>query len=874
MQKPLLNRLDYKVSDYLVPQIDLLVDIYPDETTVTNTFTCEPHGSGDAGARIQLNYEDITLVSVAIDGKELSESEYELTKDHLLLPAQDKTCEVKIISKCVPEKNTQLQGLYKSSGIYCTQMEAEGFRRMTFFFDRPDVLSKYTCTVRADKASNPVLLSNGDCVATQDLENGRHEAKWVDPYPKPCYLFALVAGKLEKVEGHYKTKSGKDVVLQVFAEEQYKDRLDHALQSLKDSMKWDEERFDLEYDLGTYMIVAVNDFNFGAMENKGLNIFNVAFVLASPDSATDDNYNAIQAVVGHEYFHNWTGNRVTCRDWFQLTLKEGLTVFRDQEFTSDLHSRGVKRLEDVAGLRTSQFLEDSGPNSHPIRPDQVGSIDNFYTSTVYEKGSEIIRMYHTLLGEKNFQKGMKLYFERHDGGAVTCEDFANAMQDASGIDLTLFKRWYSQKGSPRLSFETSYDEGSKALTITFKQDALFENGDAVHMPIRMGLLDANGNEISLKTDDAHFRAESDTQGVFSSVERTQSITFENVPAGAHVSVLRNFSAPVILENEWSRDELAFQFAHDKDAFCQYEAGFQLATQSLLDQADGKTTEVDPRLTDSIAAVMKRSSEDPALTDRLISLPALNYLKQQRTPVPVEELMAAHVRTHKHVAATLENEFLEGYHALHKVSQDVSWQEGLGVRKLKNNYLKYLCSLGKPEHDALAFEQYQTAKNMTDSFSALVSLCYWNGNHRDEALQSFHSKWKHDPLVMNKWFSCQALMQADDILDLLAKLMELPEFNRKNPNHVSSIVGVFANRNLCYFHKADGSGYDFLKEQILICDKINPYVSARLGTCFSDWKHYDGGRQTLIQNALQEIASQKISKNLEEIISKSLAQKAA
>lgn len=783
----------------------------------------------------------------------------------------DFTLQTKVLIK--PEANFELSGFYKSGSAYCTQCEAEGFRRITYYLDRPDVMARFKVRIEADKAKLPLLLSNGNKVGTGELPGGRHFAEWEDPFPKPSYLFAVVAGDLGSIVDTYKTTSGRDVRLEIFSEHDNVDKLEHAMMSLKKSMKWDEDVYGLEYDLDIYNIVAVNDFNMGAMENKGLNVFNTAFVLAKPETATDTDYERIEGVIAHEYFHNWSGNRVTCQDWFQLTLKEGLTVFRDQQFSADMGSAAVKRIEDVRVLRARQFAEDSGPRAHAIRPESYMKMDNFYTSTVYEKGAEVIRMYHTLLGTEGFRKGMDLYFERHDGSAVTCDDFRAAMSDANGgKDFGQFERWYLQAGTPVVEAKGVYDAAKKTYSLTLSQHTAGTVGQPsklpFHIPVRVGLLGRDGKEVV-------------SSQVLELKEASQTFYFEGIEGGEPVpSLLRGFSAPVRLKTQQTEEDLAFLMAHDTDSFNRWEASQKLASQAILATTEALTEEktpepLAPTMIEAFRAVLKAGldseSVDKSLLAYALSLPEeLTLLGEMDVMRPVD-LHKGRDHVKKTLAVALKAEFLKVYKAL---DQDVPYAvnpEEIGRRRLKNVCMSYLCTSKDKDAVALASSAFKRATCMTDSIAALACLASLPGSEKDEALQMFYSNAKGDPLVLNKWFSIQALADLPDTIDRIQVLIKHPDFSMKNPNRFRALIGAFANSNLAQFHAEDGRGYVLVADMVLAVDKLNPQVAARLAGAFSLWRKFESSRRNMMKEQLDRLMTvgDGLSRDTYEIVSQSL-----
>ena len=867
-------RSDYTPYPWRLEGVRLHFNIESDSTTVNSEIRYARNPDGPFESSIVLNGQDMELLRVSMDGRELSAAEYKLDSDQLIIPDAPDQGLLVIDVRIKPDQNTALEGLYPSGEFLLTQCEAEGFRKITYFPDRPDVMTCYEVTIEADKQRYPVLLSNGNAVASGDRDNGRHWVTWDDPFAKPSYLFALVAGDLACLEDHFVTRSGRDVTLRVYVEEENIDRCDHAMQSLIHSMKWDEDRFDLEYDLDIYHIVATNDFNMGAMENKSLNIFNSKYVLARPDTATDDDYQGIEAVIGHEYFHNWTGNRVTCQDWFQLTLKEGLTVFRDQEFSSDMQSRAVKRIRDVRDLRNRQFPEDAGPMSHPIRPDQYLEIGNFYTMTVYQKGAAIIRMYHTLLGEDGFLKGMKLYFERHDGQAVTCDDFLAAMADANGVDLERFGRWYGQSGTPEVTASCTYDEQDSSFTLKLSQCTPPTNDQKdkknLVIPFKMGLLTASGEAYPLQLD-----SDSEPSGssrVLILQEQEQSFRFINIPARPVPSLLRDFSAPVKLNFSWSSEELATLMAHDSDPFSRWEAAQLLAQAEILSncerRAQGQEMVVDPALSKAFSRLLDDEETDPALLADAMVLPTEEYLAEQMQVVDVDGIHSARSFVRKKLAGELKTKLENRYSKLNDGAPYDKSSVAMARRCLKNVCLAYLLQV--PGGEKLAVEQLANSDNMTDTLAALRGLVWADAEAADEALSRFDDQWKDDPLVMDKWFTIQAAKPETDTVGRVLALMDHEAFSLTNPNKVRSLIGVFALANPTGFHAADGSGYRFHADQVIALNALNPQVAARMVTAFNAWSRYDENRQNLMKCELERISNTGgLSKDVFEIVSKAL-----
>ena len=762
--------------------------------------------------------------------------------------------------------------------MFCTQCEAEGFRKITYYLDRPDVMSRFTTTVIAERERYPVLLSNGNPIASGEHEGGRHWVSWEDPFPKPAYLFALVAGDLCLLQDSFTTMSGRTIDLRIYVEPENRTQCDHAMDSLKRSMRWDEEVYGREYDLDIFMIVAVNDFNMGAMENKGLNIFNSSCVLAHQDTATDMAFQRVEAVVAHEYFHNWSGNRVTCRDWFQLSLKEGFTVFRDSEFSADMNSRTVKRIEDVTFLRANQFAEDAGPMAHPVRPDSFIEISNFYTLTVYEKGAEVVRMLHTLLGEEGFRKGTDLYFERHDGQAVTCDDFIKALEDANGADFTQFKRWYSQAGTPRLNVRSEYDAASREYRLHFSQVCPPTPGQSEKqpqvIPVRMALLDRDGNEIPLQLEGKALGNEA----VVSITEAEQTLVFENVPNCPLPSLLRGFSAPVKLSYPYSRDDRVFLAKHDPDGFNRWEAAQGLAVDVLQGLVEihraGRPLNLDQRLVEVMRSVIADAELDAAMVAEIIRLPSEAYLIELAEVADVDAIHYTREWLRRALAEALRDEMSARYQILAAAGSGAfsAKADAMAARSLKNSLLSYLMLTGEQQVVGWCVRQFVEATNMTDRQAALVALV--NSpfeQQREAALAEFAERWAEYPLVMDQWFSIQAAASQPGALERVRKLMEHPLFTMRNPNKVRALIGAFANQNLINFHALDGSGYAFLADRIIELDRSNPQIASRLLTPLSRWRKFDPKRQDLMKAELARIMAQSpLSPDVYEVVSKSLA----
>jgi len=886
---------DYAPPAWLIDTVDLHVAIFEGHAEVKSRLACRRNPAAQTNPLV-LNGEALELMSVTLDGTALDPARYACADDRLTIAAPlPDTFQLETTVHIHPDQNTQLSGLYKSKDGYFTQCEAEGFRRITFFPDRPDVMATFSCTVEADRARFPHLLSNGNPVEAGACEDDatRHWVRWEDPFPKPAYLFALVAAKLDVLADNTTTASGRAVNLEIYVEPGKLDQCGHAMAALKKAMRWDEARFGLEYDLDRYMIVAVGDFNMGAMENKGLNIFNTKYVLARPDTATDADYQGIDRVVAHEYFHNWTGNRVTCRDWFQLSLKEGLTVFRDQEFGADTHSRAVTRIQEVRGLRVSQFPEDAGPMAHPIRPASYAEINNFYTATVYNKGAEVIRMIHTLLGRDGFRRGMDLYFQRHDGQAVTCEDFVAAMQDASGVDLTQFRRWYARAGTPRLNASGSYDAATRRYTLTLTQHLaptayekrLAESGQAIvdgtlHIPVALGLVLPDGSDAPLKI--AGEAEASGTTRVLSLTEPTQTFVFEAIPAAPVASLLRDFSAPVQLEFEQTDAELAHLMAHDADAFNRWEAGQRLATRVLLAGIAGGGAGSD-WIPDAFVAACGRVlddglSADPALAAEALNLPAEAVLAEaivaQGGTIDPEGIHTARVALRRHLAARLRDKLEAGWTALAPTVAYAPDGAQVGRRALRNVCLGYLAESDTDHLKSSVVPrlvvQFKAGGNMTDEIAALATLANLDLPERETALADFYARWQNEALVIDKWFSVQATSRLPGTAVHVRALMQHPAFDLKNPNRVYALIRGFCGANPRHFHAADGSGYALAADVISELQAMNPQVASRLARSFDRWRQFDSGRQAHARAALERIAAvEGLAKDVAEVVGNAL-----
>ena len=866
-----IYRKDYTAPGYLVDTVELGFDLDPQRTIVASRLTMRRNPDSPV-REIELYGEHLTLVALRMNGKALGKRAYRIDGNLLRIAGAPDEVVLEIETLTAPVENTTLNGLYVSNGNFFTQCEAEGFRNISYFPDRPDVMAKFTVMLRADKALYPVLLSNGNLVDAGELPDGRHYAKWEDPFKKPSYLFALVAARLVCQEEQFRLADGRDALLQVWVEEGNLDKTDYAMQSLKNSIRWDEQRYGLELDLDRFMIVAVGDFNMGAMENKGLNIFNTKFVLANPRVATDIDYAGIEAVVGHEYFHNWTGNRVTCRDWFQLSLKEGLTVFRDQEFSADMigtdSGRAVTRIDQVRTLRQAQFPEDAGPMAHPVRPDSFVEINNFYTVTVYEKGAEVVRMYQTLLGVEGFRKGMDLYFARHDGQAVECDDFRAAMADANGRDFTQFERWYSQAGTPVVHAETHYDAAAHSYDITLTQRCPATPGQAAklpfHIPVAVGLLGANGADMALQGAGA----------LLELTEASQTFRFTGVSERPTPSLLRGFSAPVILEYDYSDAELLHLFSHDSDPVNRWEAGQRLAMVRLIAltgaHADGAPLSLDDTFIGAMRKMLCDESLDPAFREQALLLPSESMIADQLPVVDPHAIHGARQFVRAAIGSALRGELLAQYQANQTPGDYSPDATSAGRRALKNLALSYLAAAPDAAAITLAQAQFDRAGNMTDRVAALVALIHANAATAADALERFYEEFDNEALVVDKWFSIQAAAPNADVATVRA-LMLHPAFTLKNPNRARSLVFAFCGANPVQFHAHDGSGYAYWAEQVLALDALNPQVASRLARTLDRWRRYVPALQARMKAALQQVAGAgKLSNDVREVVGKALA----
>jgi len=865
---------EYQAPSFLIDKVDLEFTLLEHATSVKSNITFIKQQA----SALVLNGQELTLKSVKLDGRTLSDDEFSCDEDSLTIENVPERFVLEIVTEIKPHENLSLEGLYQSSGNYCTQCEAEGFRKITYFLDRPDIMAVFTVTIIADRDLYPVMLSNGNLQEQGELEDNLHWVKWHDPFKKPSYLFALVAGNLKFIEDTYSTLDNREICLRIYVEPENIDKCDHAMQSLKKAMKWDEDRFGLIYDLDIYMIVAVSDFNMGAMENKGLNVFNSKYVLASPTTATDCDYDGIESVIAHEYFHNWTGNRVTCRDWFQLSLKEGLTVYRDQEFSCDMTARAVKRIQDVRILRAHQFAEDAGPMSHPVRPQSYVEINNFYTVTVYNKGAEVVRMYQSLFGVEGFRRGMDLYFSRHDGQAVTTDDFFAAMADANKADITQFKHWYNQAGTPEVKVGGHYDESNRQYTLKFSQTCPDTPGqtnkEPFYIPVVTALISSDGQVLTPDVDE-NININDEGNMVLIVHQAEQTFVFQDIDSQPVPSLLRGFSAPVKLDFPYSDSELAFLMNHDEDDFNRWEASQNLILRTINNmiqqRINGQDYSVNPLLLTSLKNILLSEDVDKGLLAEILTLPSEQYLAElQVGEVNVDAIHDSLETLRTTIATELKDIFVTTYLSLQNKSEYQFNTQSVANRSLKNTVLKYLMQLNDSTIDNHCQRQYYDANNMTDAIAALSCFSDKDGDTREQVLTDFYQRWQDDTLVLDKWFAIQAYSRAPDTLERVLKLMQHKAFSIENPNKVRSLIGSFSG-NPVHFHRADGKGYQFLADNILKLDAMNPQIAARLLKSFSRWKRYDSKRQQLMQAALEQILSHEgLSPDCYEIASKSLA----
>lgn len=863
---------DYTVPDFLIDSVIFNFDLHEEFTLVKAVLQMKRNpASKSKNAVLKLNGEELVLRAVSVNGKTLTEDKYEITPEHLMIPKLPKQFTLETEVEIKPQNNTALSGLYKSSGNYCTQCEPHGFRRITYFLDRPDVMTRFTTTISADKKLYPILLSNGNLIQTKQLDANRHWVKWEDPSLKPSYLFALVAGKLECLEDKFVTMSGKPVVLKVYVEQGKLNQAQFAMKSLQQAMRWDEQTYGREYDLDMYMIVAVGDFNMGAMENKGLNLFNDRYILANPKTATDDDFINIASVIGHEYFHNWTGNRITCRDWFQITLKEGLTIFRDQGFTASINSPIVKRIQDVNVIRGVQFAQDAGPMAHSIRPEAYIEVNNFYTVTVYNKGSEVIRMMRTLLGPEKFRRAMDLYFKRHDGQAVTTREFVKAMEDTGRINLTQFLRWYSQAGTPTVAIKSKYNKAKKTFTLTMTQSCPPTPGQRskkpFHIPVAVGLLDAKTGKDLLQP----------VTQILQLKKKTQRFVFKNIAQAPIPSLLRDFSAPVKLHYNYTDAELLFLLKHDSDGFNRWDAGQTLATkiifQLVKQYRQKKTLKLSSAYVDAFHQLLVDKTVDLQLLAQMLQLPRMSYLIEQMKVADVEALHHVREFIKTELVQQLQANFFADYNRYYSAQSYQFSPSAIGRRQIANLCLSYLMQLHQTDIRELCLQQVREADNMTNEIGGLSALINADCVERTTALSEFYKKWEKENLVIDKWFSLQALSNLPNTLDVVKKLTTHPAFNIKNPNRVRALVGAFASNNYINFHDKSGKGYEFFADQILIIDPMNPQLSARLIDPLIHWRKFDKNRQKLMRQQLKRIGQlPKLSKDVYELVTKSLKAK--
>ncbi len=871
-------RKDYTPPDYLVDTVELRFELGEETTRVHSRLGIRANYDSTASVRpLVLDGHRFVLRALALDGAPLQPGRYTADGEKLTIPTVPSAFTLEVETELRPQENTFLEGLYRSAGMFCTQCEAEGFRSISYYPDRPDIMAVFTTTIVADRERYPVLLSNGNRVESGELPDGRHYAVWNDPFKKPAYLFALVAGDLGCIEGRFTTASGRNVALRVYVQGRNREKCGHAFHSLKKAMRWDEETFGREYDLDLYMIVAVDDFNMGAMENKGLNVFNSRYVLATPATATDDDFQAIEEVVGHEYFHNWTGNRITCRDWFQLSLKEGLTIYRDQEFSADMQSRGGKRIADVRYLRTIQFAEDAGPMAHPVRPDSYMEINNFYTTTVYNKGAEVIRMLHRLLGAERFRRGMDLYFERHDGKATTVDDFVQAMADAGKIDLGQFSLWYSQAGTPQLDAAGEYDQDSGVFTLTVNQQTPPTPGQTekapLHIPLVMGLLGPNGWEFPVTL--AGEETPGPTTRVVELRNATETFRFTGLPAAPVPALLRGFSAPVKLSYPYGHDDLVLLMASEPDPFCRWEAGQTLAVQLMLglvaEWQAGRELRLDPGFVAAFRAVLTGGGGDRAFLAEALTLPTEAYLAEQMSVADPDAIFAVRQFVRRTLAEKLREDFLAVRAACRGTAPYAVDDGRAGERRLANLCLGYLMTLGDRVVIALCMEHYRSADNMTDTMGALGPLASCECPERREALADFYGRWQDDRQVVDKWFTLQATSTLPGTLAEVTALLDHPAFELANPNRFRSMVAAFS-ANQVRFHDASGTGYRFLADQLIRLIPLNPQVSARLLTPLTRWRRYDPARRALMRGELERIRTlPNLPRDVFEVVEKSLAE---
>jgi aminopeptidase N len=877
---------EYTPPAFTVSQVALDVDIEEGCATVHATLQVARNRKGSEP--LVLDGEDLELAAVRIDGRTLPAAAYRVDDAHLSIGDVPDAFTLETVVRFNPWDNTKLEGLYATASGLVTQCEAQGFRHITYLIDRPDVMARYAVTICADQARFPRLLANGNLVAQGDGEpdgwfapskaKGRHWARWEDPFPKPCYLFAMVAADLDLLEDHFVTRSGKRALLQIYVERGKLDQAGFAMQSLKSCMRWDEQAFGLELDLERFMIVAVPDFNAGAMENKGLNIFNTKYILARADTATDGDYFGVDKVVAHEYFHNWTGNRITCRDWFQLSLKEGLTVYRDQRYSRDMFSAPVVRIQEVRSLRERQFPEDAGPMAHPVRPDSYVEVNNFYTATVYDKGAEVVGMYATILGVDGFRRGMDLYFRRHDGQAVTCDDFRAAMADANGADLAQFERWYSQAGTPVVEVKGTYDENARTYTLELSQSCPPTPGQPDKapfvIPFAVGLVGAS-RDLPLSTKDPVFGAVRDGTAVLALTQGRQRFVFTDVAQKPVPSLLRGFSAPVQVRFEYSDAELTHLMTRDSDAFNRWEASQTLASRILVEAARGIAAGSQPvypaSFVKSVERLLADGARDPAFAAECLQLPAESYIAELMGVADPDAIYRARLGLTRHIASGLRAQLERAVEAFAVAGGYSPDAESIGRRALRNVALMYVASIDDAPARALALREFDAARNMTDSMAALMCLANGEGAEREGALARFEQRWRDEALVMDKWFRVQALSRAPDTLQRVQQLSRHPAFDLRNPNRTRALIHTVAIENPLHFHAAEGSGYRWIAEQVVALDRLNPQVASRLARAFDRWKKYDASRQAHARAALESIrAAEGLSSNVGEVVDRALS----
>lgn len=859
---------DYQAPHFKCLELQLDVDIQDAYTEVTARMVCQREAGVSDTTPLVLDGEALTLVSVKLDDQVLSAESYEVSDEALSIAKVPSDFVLETVVHIDPKDNKTLTGLYQSSGNYCTQCESHGFRRITYFFDRPDVLTHFTTCITADAKRYPQLLSNGNLVDEKQLDDGRRWVKWHDPFPKPCYLFALVAGDFDVAQGTFVTQSGRQVSLRFFVEKGFVDQVPHALSALKLAMAWDERAYGREYDLDLYMVVAVSDFNFGAMENKGLNIFNTKYVLASPQTATDQDYVNVLAVIAHEYFHNWSGNRVTCRDWFQISLKEGLTVFREHGFITDMSSAAVKRIEDATLIRDRQFAEDKGPMSHPVRPQSYIEMNNFYTLTVYHKGSELIRMLSLLLGPQLYRKATDLYFSRHDGQAVTTDDFVTAMEDASNMDLTQFRLWYDHCSTPQITAKGIYDQQAKTYTLTLTQSLPSDPSVVLHVPVLMGLVSPSGHACVLHQ--SQNKSEGVQECLLHLTEKQQTFCFYDLLEAPVPSLLRGFSSPVRLAMDLSDDDLYTLFLYDVDPFKRWDAGQQLAAAAIFsygsDAFDGKAK----RLAEAFEHLLGENHDDLQFLATLLSLPTEAFLVQQHTPCDLDLVVSGRLALTQYIGSTLRAQWQAQYHAYTSLEPYEPDLAAISRRAFRCVCLHYLMADPDESVVGMCYQQFANSDNLTDRMAALSALVHHDCPEREQALEAFYLQGEGQPLVRDRWFQLQAQSRVPDVVTQVRALLEHEDFHWQNPNRVRSLVGGFTVQNLPAFHHASGEGYALLVDVVTILDAINPQTASRMVEPLTHWKQYDKKRADLMKQALEKLVQKDLSKGVYEVVSRSLA----